>query len=53
VSVDDIDAVIAKVEQCGGRVDMPIDDIPGLGKLAYVRDTEFNMIGLLQPNMGQ
>lgn len=51
VAVDDIDAVLAKVESNGGRIDMPADTIPGIGRLAYIRDTEFNMIGLLQPSM--
>jgi hypothetical protein len=49
VSVKDIDAVLATVESNGGRIDMPVDNVPGVGRLAYIRDTEFNMIGLLQP----
>ncbi len=51
VAVDDIAATVAKVEAAGGRVDMPIGDVPGVGQLAYVRDTELNLVGLLQPNM--
>jgi predicted enzyme related to lactoylglutathione lyase len=51
VAVDDIDAVLAKVESSGGRIDMPAGTIPGVGRLAYIRDTEHNMIGLLQPSM--
>ena len=51
VAVDDIDSVLSKVEENGGRIDMPVEEIPGVGKLAYIRDTEFNLIGLLQPSM--
>jgi uncharacterized protein len=51
VAVDDIDAVLAKVEPNGGSIDMPVDTVPGVGWLAYIRDTEFNMIGLLQTDM--
>jgi predicted enzyme related to lactoylglutathione lyase len=51
VAVDNIDSVLSKVIQNGGRIDMPVEMIPGVGKIAYVRDTEFNMIGLLQPSM--
>ena len=48
---DDIDAVLAKVEPNGGTIDMPVDTIPGIGRIAYIRDPEFNMVGLLQPIM--
>ena len=41
----------AKIGINGGRIDMPADTIPGIGRLAYIHDTEFNMIGLLQPVM--
>ena len=51
VAVDDIKDIVEKVEANGGRVDMPIDNVPGVGLLAYVRDPEFNMFGLLQAKM--
>ncbi len=51
VAVDDIDAVLAKVESNGGTIDTSAEAIPGIGRLAYIRDTEFNRIGLLQPVM--
>jgi len=51
VAVEDLDAVLAKVAPAGGRIDIPVQDIPGVGRLAYIRDTEFIMIGLLQPEM--
>jgi uncharacterized protein len=51
VAVDDLDAVLAKVETSGGTIDAPVETIPGVGRLAYIRDPEFNMIGLLQPVM--
>jgi predicted enzyme related to lactoylglutathione lyase len=49
VSVDNVDATVMKVTANGGRVDMPAGDIPGIGRLAYIRDTENNLIGLLKP----
>ena len=49
VGVENIDEIIAKVEPNGGRIDMPIGDVPGIGKLAYIRDTEMNMLGVIQP----
>jgi len=51
VAVDNIDSVLSKVQQNGGRIDMPVEEIPGVGRLAYIRDTEFNLVGVLQPNM--
>jgi uncharacterized protein len=49
VAVDDLDQILEKVVANGGRVDMPAETIPNVGRLAYVRDTERNMVGLLQP----
>jgi predicted enzyme related to lactoylglutathione lyase len=51
IVVDDIDAVLAKVVPAGGKIDMPAGNIPGVGRFAYIRDTEFNVLGLLQPEM--
>ena len=28
---------------------MPANDVPGVGRLAYIRDTEMNMVGVLKP----
>jgi hypothetical protein len=49
VAVDDIGDTLARVTAAGGRIDRPADEVPGIGRLAYVRDTESNLIGLLQP----
>jgi predicted enzyme related to lactoylglutathione lyase len=51
VSVDDVDETIKKVTANGGRIDMPAGDVPGVGRLAYVRDSEMNLLGLLKPDM--
>ena len=49
VTVKDIEETIRKVEPAGGRIDMPIGDVPGVGRLAYIRDTEMNLVGIMQP----
>ena len=49
VAVDDLDQILENVAANGGRIDMPAETIPGVGRLAHVRDTERNMVGLLQP----
>lgn len=52
VTVDDVDGITDKAEKAGGRIDMPAIDAPGVGRLAYIRDTEMNMIGVLKPVEG-
>ena len=38
VEVDDVDACALRLEQAGGRVHRPPDDIPGVGRFAVVAD---------------
>ena len=49
IGVDDIDATLAKAQQIGAKVVVPKMDVPGVGTLAYVHDTEGNIVGVLQP----
>jgi predicted enzyme related to lactoylglutathione lyase len=49
IAVDDIDAYIGAAERAGGTVALPKDTVPGVGKLAYYKDTEGNIFGILQP----
>jgi predicted enzyme related to lactoylglutathione lyase len=38
VSVDDVDAMAARLQQAGGKVHRPPEDIPGVGRFATVAD---------------
>jgi len=49
VQVGDIESVVSKVEELGGKVMMPISEIPGVGLTAMILDTENNMIGIWMP----
>ncbi|SEQ45880.1 hypothetical protein SAMN05216188_103100 [Lentzea xinjiangensis] len=49
ISAADIDATIAAIDVNGGTVALPKDEVPGVGLLAYYRDTEANIFGVLQP----
>jgi uncharacterized protein len=51
VVVDDFDKVLAKVENLGGRIIMPKENIKGVGLTAVIQDSEGNVIGLLKPVM--
>ena len=48
VQVDDVDAYVARALELGGGVDVPKMAIPGVGWLAYCKDTESNIFGLMQ-----
>ena len=49
VKVDDIDAVLAKVERLGGEIVMPKWAIRGVGLVAMIRDSEGNGLGIWKP----
>jgi predicted enzyme related to lactoylglutathione lyase len=48
VSVSAIDETIAKVAPAGGVIALPKMPIPGIGWLAYAKDTEGNIFGVMQ-----
>jgi len=49
-AVDNLDDTIAKAEQAGGSVAIPKMPVPGVGWLVYLKDTEGNTFGALQPD---
>jgi len=48
IKVDSVDASVAQVTAHGGTVAVPKMPIPGIGWLAYFKDTEGNIVGLMQ-----
>lgn len=48
VDVDDLDTYVANGVKLGGAVALPKMPIPGIGWLAYLKDTEGNVFGLMQ-----
>ncbi|HSU47513.1 MAG TPA: VOC family protein [Arthrobacter sp.] len=46
VDVPDINATLKSVEELGGSVVMPKNEIPGMGFTAYFKDPEGNVMGL-------
>lgn len=48
IGVDSIDQTLEKVTSAGGTVVMPKHPIPNVGWLAYCKDTEGNMVGVMQ-----
>lgn len=47
VGVEDVDAKVAQALELGGAVAVPKMAIKGVGWLAYVKDTEGNILGLM------
>jgi hypothetical protein len=48
VSVTDLDGVVSRGQSLGGSVAVPRMAIPGVGWLAYLKDTEGNIFGLME-----
>jgi predicted enzyme related to lactoylglutathione lyase len=48
VDVPNLDELFAKAGTLGAAVAVPKMPIPGVGWLAYVKDTEGNLLGLYQ-----
>jgi len=51
VVVDDIDKVLARVEKLGGKIIRPKWEIPSVGTVAIIADSEGNGIGIWKPAM--
>jgi predicted enzyme related to lactoylglutathione lyase len=52
VDVPNVDDYFAKAQSAGGTVALPKMLIPGVGWLAYVKDTEGNILGMMQMDAG-
>jgi uncharacterized protein len=50
VGVDQIDASMSKAQSSGATVAVPKMAVPGVGWLAYFKDTEGNIFGVMQPD---
>jgi predicted enzyme related to lactoylglutathione lyase len=48
IDVEDLDAMLVKLTQSGGSVALPRIAVPGIGWLAYGKDTEGNIFGMMQ-----
>jgi predicted enzyme related to lactoylglutathione lyase len=50
VQVDDLDAAVARCIALGGDMALDKMTIPNVGFVAYVHDTEANVVGIFQPS---
>jgi predicted enzyme related to lactoylglutathione lyase len=47
IDVDDVDKYVKLVEENGGEIVRPKQVVPGVGYLAYFKDTEGNLWGMM------
>jgi predicted enzyme related to lactoylglutathione lyase len=47
LDVEDVDAALERIVAAGGTIAVPKMAVPGVGWLAYVKDTEGHVIGLM------
>jgi hypothetical protein len=52
LAVDDVDATLAAAAERGGKVIRPAFYLEGVGRLAYIEDTEGNLVGVMQYDAG-
>ncbi|HEV3383622.1 MAG TPA: VOC family protein [Gemmata sp.] len=50
IQVDQLDRDMARALELGGSPALPKMPVPGLGWLAYMKDTEGNVFGMMQPD---
>ena len=49
IAVDSIDDALAKIVAAGGVIVQPKETLPGVGQIAACRDTEGNILGVIEP----
>lgn len=52
IQIESIDQSIEHIAKAGGTIVVPKMPIPGVGWLAYFKDTEGNIFGVMQPDPG-
>jgi predicted enzyme related to lactoylglutathione lyase len=50
IDVDSVDAYAKKIENAGGSILVPRIDMPGVGALVTFKDTEGNILSILEPS---
>ena len=48
VGVDDVDAAVSKAAGGGAQIAVPKMAVPGIGWLAYIKDPDGNIVGMMQ-----
>jgi uncharacterized protein len=49
IAVEDLDETARRIAERGGEQVVDVRDVPGVGRLAYFRDPDGNLLGAIQP----
>jgi len=52
VTVNDVDATVAQATALGGRVLVPVMEVPGVGRMAVIADPQGAALSVMQYSMG-
>lgn len=52
IGTDRVDELFASGLELGATSQMDLADVPGVGRLGYLRDPDGNLFGLISPDMG-
>jgi predicted enzyme related to lactoylglutathione lyase len=50
VQVDNLDHYMSRAQKLGASIALPKMPVPGVGWLAYMKDSESNVFGMMQPD---
>lgn len=51
IGVGKLEEALEKIKTAGGKLEGDIQPIPGVGRFSYARDTEGNLLGVIEPEM--
>jgi predicted enzyme related to lactoylglutathione lyase len=52
INTDNMDVTLEKIQQSGGKLVRPTDEVPGMGRFAFFSDPSGTILALWQPTMG-
>ena len=52
VTVDNVDATVAQAVKLGGKVCVPVMEVPGVGRMAVIADAQGAMLSVMTYSMG-
>ena len=52
VDVEDVDDCVTRAKSAGGSIALPKMAVPGIGWLAYIKDPDGNIFGMMQTDTG-
>ena len=51
INVEDVEKIVSEITSNGGEIVVPVMEIPNIGKVAYFKDPDGNVMGIIQYNL--